>query len=238
MSKDIKIGVFAYNWPHFKTQSGLFNLCVNGFKPVVALCADPVELKFYKSKIRVGPKDLYLHDTKALCEFFDIGYEVTKHNSSHCEDIIKSLNLDIGIVLGARIIKQNIIDAFNIGIVNMHPGILPQNRGLDNLKWAILKGMKQGVTSHLIDSKIDRGRFIDCQEIPIYKDDTLVDLFLRLQMKEQKMMIEAIDRLKDIGSITELELLGDGKNYHRAVPPEKESLLIEEFKKYLERFGK
>ena len=196
MNEDIKIGVFAYNWPHFKTQSGLFNLCVSGFKPAVALCADAVELKFYKSKIRIGPKDLYLHDTETLCEFFDIGYEVTKHNSKHCEDIIKSLNLDVGIVLGARIINQNIIDAFNIGIINMHPGILPQNRGLDNLKWAILKGMKQGVTSHLIDSKIDRGRFIDSQEIPIYKDDTLVDLLLRLQAKEQKMMIEAIERLK------------------------------------------
>ena len=237
MSEDIKVGVFVYNWPHFKTQSGLFNLCLSGFKPIVALSADPVELKFYRSKIRIGPKDLYLHDTREICEFFDIRYEVTKHNSRQCEDIIKSLSLDVGIVLGARIIKQNIIDAFNIGIINMHPGILPQNRGLDNLKWAILKGIKQGVTSHLIDSKIDRGRLIDCQEIAIYKDDTLVDLFLRIQAKEQKMMIEAIERLKNISSIEDLAPLGDGKNYHRAVPPEKEILLTEEFKKYLERFG-
>ena len=97
--------------------------------------------------------------------------------------------------------------------------------------------MKQGVTSHLIDSKIDRGRLIDYQEISVYKDDTIIDIFLRLQSKEQKMMIEAIERLKDIGSISELELLGDGKNYHRAVPVEKEKLLHEELKKYLESFG-
>ena len=41
---------------------------------------------------------------------------------------------DLGIILGSRIIK-NIINKFKIGILNMHPGILPYNRGLDTHKW-------------------------------------------------------------------------------------------------------
>ena len=56
----MKIGVFAYNFKHWKTQVGLFNLCMSGNKPDVIFAADPVDLSFYRSKIRVSPKDLVL----------------------------------------------------------------------------------------------------------------------------------------------------------------------------------
>ena len=55
----------------------------------------------------------------------------------------------------------------------MHPGILPQNRGLDSVKWAIAKGIPQGVTCHIIDKNIDRGLKIIQEEIIIYNDDSL-----------------------------------------------------------------
>lgn len=237
MSNKYKIGVFAYNWPHGKTQAGIFNLCMSGFKPDVVFCADPVELKFYKSKIRIGPKDLHNYDTKDLCKYFGIKNIVIKHNSLECEKIIKDMNLDVGIILGARILKENIVNAFNVGIINMHPGVLPENRGLDNLKWAIIKGLKQGVTSHFIDSNIDRGRLIECQEIKVYKDDTLLDIHLRLQSKEQTMMIDALRKIQEEDFVKGLSFLPSGKNYHRSVPPEIEKDLMIHFKKYLEKIG-
>ena len=118
----------------------------------------------------------------------------------------------------------------------MHPGLLPENRGLDNLKWAIIKGQKQGVTTHLIDSNIDRGFMIDKQEIKVYKDDTLVDIHLRLQSKEQKMMIEAVKMLKSNPKI-KLPILSNGKHYNRSVPPEIEKDLKKYFLKYKDKFG-
>lgn len=99
----------------------------------------------------------------------------------------------------------------------MHPGILPDNRGLDNLKWAIIKDLDQGVTTHLIDSKIDRGRLINRQKIKIYKDDTLIDIHMRLQALEQKMMIDSIELLHEENSLQSLELLGEGDSYHSSV---------------------
>lgn len=235
--KKLKIGVFAYNWPHLKTQSGLLNLCVKGFKPSVVFGADPVQLKFYKSKIRVSPKDFYLHNTKDLCRFLDLDYRVVVHNSLECEDAIRQMGLDVGIILGSRILKENIINAFNLGIINMHPGMLPQNRGLDNLKWAIIKNIKQGVTSHLIDSSIDKGRLIKKEQIKVYHDDSLVDIHLRLQNKEQEIMIDSLSILSNIDNVEDLEILGSGKNYHRSVPPEIEKDLMDHFKKYLEKNG-
>ena len=49
----MKIGIFAYNFEHWKTQQGIINLCMAGYKPSIIFAADPVELSFYKSKIKI-----------------------------------------------------------------------------------------------------------------------------------------------------------------------------------------
>jgi len=235
--KNLKIGVFAYNWPHYKTQMGLTNLYLSGINVDHVFMADPVKLKFYKSKIRVGPKDLYLHNTKDICKSFNFKSSVVNHNSVQCENLIRENNLDLGIILGARILKKNIVDSFKIGIINMHPGLLPENRGLDNLKWAVIKEQKQGVTTHLIDKNIDRGFLIDRQEISVYKDDSLVDIHLRLQAKEQSMMIDAIDKIGKINSTEDLKLLDNGKHYNRSIPEDIEKDFNILFSSYREKYG-
>ena len=235
--ENLKIGVFAYNWPHYKTQMGLTNLYFKGIVPSCVFLADPVKLKFYKSKVRVGPRDLYLHNSEDICKSFNFPSTVIKHNSIECENLIKEKKLDLGIILGARILKKNIVNAFKIGIINMHPGLLPENRGLDNLKWAIIKCQKQGVTTHLIDKNIDRGRLIDRQEILVYKDDSLVDIHLRLQAKEQKMMIEAIEKIEKSKSARDLEYLSNGSHYNRSVPEDIEKDFDRLFNSYREKYG-
>lgn len=230
----MKIGVFAYNFKHWKTQAGIQNLCVAGYKPEVVMAADPVKLDFYQSKIRVSPKNLFLWHPKDLCEFHSIDYRVVKHNSSETAQIVQQKNLDIGIILGARILKPIAFEKFSIGVVNMHPGILPENRGLDNLKWAILDNKPQGVTSHLIDAKIDKGKKILQEKISIYEDDTLLDIHLRLQNLEQRLMLESIEVLKNANH--KLEYLSDGK-YYKSVPPEKEQTIDKIFNQYKRKFS-
>ena len=85
----MKIGVFAYNFPHWKTQVGIQNLCIAGYKPSVILAADPVELSFYKSKVRIAPKDLFLWHPKTLAEHYGIDYRVVAHNSQETNNIIQ-----------------------------------------------------------------------------------------------------------------------------------------------------
>jgi folate-dependent phosphoribosylglycinamide formyltransferase PurN len=224
----MNIGVFAYNFPHWKTQEGINNLIINGYKPKLILATNPVKLNFYQSKIRITPKDLYLHHPKDLAKFYDIPYKIIVHNSQETADLVKEYNLDLGIILGARILKPIAFKNFNIGVLNMHPGILPENRGLDNVKWAVINNYPQGVTTHLIDDKIDRGKLIDKQTIKIYKDDTLMDFHIRIQNLEQKMMIEA---LKLIPSIKKFKKLDIG-NYYKSLPPEIEDKLNYYLDKY------
>ena len=226
----MKIGIFAYNFEHWKTQQGIINLCMAGYKPSIIFAADPVELSFYKSKIRVSLKDQFLWHPSKIAEHYDIDYKVIVHNSQETANAIKDYDLDIGIILGSRILKPIAFEAFKLGVVNMHPGILPQNRGLDNLKWGILKGYEQGVTSHLIDAKIDRGLLIEKETISVYEDDTLVDLHVRIQNLEQKIMISSIKKLENEGK-ENLLVLPEG-NYYKSVTPDLEEILMQKFESY------
>lgn len=229
----MKIGIFAYNFKHWKTQAGIQNLCMAGYKPEVIFAADPIELKFYQSKIRMSPKDLFLWHPKELSDFYSIDYRIVKHNSEKTAAIVKEKSLDLGIILGARILKPIAFKEFSIGVMNMHPGILPQNRGLDNVKWAIIDKKPQGVTTHLINDKIDRGLQILQEKITIYEDDTLLDIHLRLQNLEQKLMIDSVSFLTQPSA--RLKTLEKG-TYYKSVPMDIEKEIIQMFDDYKKEF--
>jgi len=230
----MNIGVFAYNFSHWKTQEGINNLIISGNKPKVILAANPVELNFYKSKIRITPKDLYLSHPKIIAEQHGIDYKVVVHNSEETQKLVKEYNLDLGVILGARILKPIAFESFNIGVLNMHPGLLPENRGLDNIKWAVLDNISQGVTTHLIDKSIDRGKVITKSTIKVYKDDTLIDLNIRIQNLEQKLMVDSITSLKEN---IPTQILGEG-TYYKSVPEDIEKTLHQKFIEYKNKNGK
>ena len=48
------------------------------------------------------------------------------------EDIRDRLKAKIALISGARILKKEIIDLFDNGIINFHPGKIPETSGLDS----------------------------------------------------------------------------------------------------------
>lgn len=231
----MKIGVFVYDFEHWKSQQGIQNLILSKNKPEVIFAAPRVELKFYRSKIRTTPKDLFLIHPKKIAEHYGVDYCVVKHNSEETVDLVKKYKLDLGIILGARILKTHVIKAFNKGVLNMHPGILPDNRGLDTIKWAIFNDLPQGVTTHLIDGEIDRGLFVEKDEINIYEDDTLLDLQIRIENLEQKMMLSSIDLIKK-NNINKFEKIKKGQ-YNTSMPKNIEGQLLSKFANYKKEFS-
>jgi len=232
----MKIGVFAYNFKHKKTQDGLLNLFLNGYKVDCVLAADWRKLNISRSEIRISPKDLHHVHPKKIAERLNIPYHVVEHDSNECEELIKNYDLDVGIILGARILKKNIISGFNIGVINLHPGLIPQNRGLDNIKWAILKGFEQGVTIHFITEEIDFGPIIIQRKIKIYEDDELLDIYLRITNLEQALMIESLKILES--GERDFEIPKEEGNYFKAVPYEKEKNLFKKFEEYKKMMSK
>lgn len=225
----MRIGLFVYDFPHNKTEKGINTLINKGFKPTVIFAAPFKKLNFYQSKIRITPKDEYLIHPKEIARIHGIDYYSLEHNSQKVYDLVNNYNLDLGIIFGARILKPIAFKNFKLGVINLHPGILPENRGLDTIKWAIIKDLPQGVTSHFINSEIDKGKLILKKELKIYEDDTLLDLYVRNINLQMKLMIESLNIIKEKEQC--YQILEEG-SYHKSVPEDDEKTLHEKFKSY------
>ena len=58
---------------------------------------------------------------------------------------------------GVGIIRQDLLDLPRIGFLNIHPGLLPEYRGVDPVLWALSEGGSLGATLHLMSADIDKG---------------------------------------------------------------------------------
>lgn len=83
-------------------------------------------------------------------------------------ETLKKLNLAVGLHKAGVIYRDVTIDAFRLGILNHHIGILPAYRGRSVLEWSILQGDPVGVTVFFIDTGIDTGsRILFSEEVDI-----------------------------------------------------------------------
>src|ERR1051325_1286940 len=79
-------------------------------------------------------------------------------------DRLKKLRLDVGLHKAGVIYRELTINAFRLGILNHHIGILPAYRGRSVLEWSILQGDAVGITVFFIDTGI---RILISEEIDI-----------------------------------------------------------------------
>lgn len=87
-------------------------------------------------------------------------------------DTIKALKLYqpdmICVACFSKRIPRDILDIPRFGCLNVHPSLLPANRGPEPLFWAFREGSAQtGVTIHLIDEGLDTGAIVSQEAIDI-----------------------------------------------------------------------
>jgi phosphoribosylglycinamide formyltransferase-1 len=219
MESKAEYAFFAYNFPHKKTQDFLLRLALEGLIPTVVLAANWVELPKQNSTLRTKPRHIDLVPPKVICDQFEIPYFVVDHNGDECNNILDRFGLKFGLIGGARILNRKVIKLLTNGIINMHPGILPFCRGLDALKWAIYENTPIGVTAHIIDERVDAGLILTQKEISLVKDDTLIDLGLKLEQMQTTLVPEIVSNLKNIDP-TKLTRVDTTYKPHTMMPPE------------------
>ena len=220
----MNIAVFAHNFPHKKTQDFLWRLITDGFQPQIVLACNSVNLDVGSSNnsstLRVKPRHTSVVHPQQICRKFGISYYVVEHNSQNCVELLHQHNINLGIISGAYLLKQHTIQAVTKGIINFHPGVIPNIRGLDALEWAVYEGCELGVTSHVIDKRIDAGRILKKVIIPEYQDDSLVDLSLRLYETQLDLIHESIELISNY-PIEQFQLIGKGEGkVFTKMPPE------------------
>lgn len=175
------------------TQDILLNLFVNEYKVGWIIAAEPKKPSFKPGTVRTRIKHSTLLHPNQIAKKIGAKYIVVeKHNSKQVESILKEIKPEIGIIAAAPILRENIFSNFSIGVINIHPGLIPEARGSNPMLWSIYKGIPLGVTAHLIDENIDAGRILIKQNIEIYEDDTLFDLSERLYEKQIEVLVPSI----------------------------------------------
>lgn len=226
--------VFAYNFPHRKTQDFLFRLLAEGVRVSDVLAADPVELNISSGEVRTKIRHGGLIHPRQVAEAVGARYHVLAHRGAEVVELLKEVRPSIGVIAGARILKSDVIGLFERGIINFHPGLIPEARGLDALLWSVRNAIPLGITSHLIDHRVDAGRILERREISLFRDDNVFDLSERLYENQMDMLSEAIERTCS-GEWEEMDYGSSTCNTKMTGKEERET--IELLPSYLERFA-
>lgn len=101
----------------------------------------------------------------------------------------------VGLVVGAgymRVLTPVFLERFP-AVINVHPSLLPEFRGLHAIRRALEAGVKRtGVTVHFMVEEVDAGPVIRQEPVPILPGDTEEDLHKRLRPIEHRLLVEAV----------------------------------------------
>jgi len=97
-------------------------------------------------------------------------------NSSTSVEAVNDAKPDALIYAGGGILRKKIIAATNGNILNCHSGPLPEIRGMNAIEWAVLLNQRTAVTIHKIDQGIDTGEIVSIVDVPVVKNETIVNL--------------------------------------------------------------
>jgi methionyl-tRNA formyltransferase len=79
--------------------------------------------------------------------------------------------------------------------VNVHYAALPEYRGRANVNWAIINSEPEtAVTIHVIAPGLDAGNILYQQRVPIGPDDTVGDLYTKLNEVQREVLGETVTR--------------------------------------------
>jgi methionyl-tRNA formyltransferase len=96
--------------------------------------------------------------------------------------VVKEAEPDYLVSCGYRhMVPKEILAVPTEGCLNLHPSLLPYNRGANPNVWSIVEGTPAGVTLHYMDPDIDTGPVIAQREVKTDFADTGKNLYERLE---------------------------------------------------------
>lgn len=108
------------------------------------------------------------------------------------------------VVAYGQILPKEVLNAPEMGSINIHGSLLPELRGAAPVQWAIIRGHEvTGVTIMKMDEGLDSGPMIHSVIEPIRPDERAADLSARLAEIGAQAMIEALTIIDVEGMIAQ-----------------------------------
>lgn len=89
----------------------------------------------------------------------------------------------------SMIIRNDVLAVTRLGGLNTHGALLPRYRGCNPTQWAIInQEYETGVTLHEMNSGLDTGPIIDQRKVPIFIEDTWLDVRSRIEIATDALL--------------------------------------------------
>lgn len=134
----------------------------------------------------------------AFCGAHEIPLLKTRNvNDPSAIDTIRQAEIDWLFIIGwSQIAREDLLTTPRLGVLGMHPSLLPVGRGRAAVPWAILKQLDQtGVTLFKLDTGVDTGDIFDQMAIPLHPQIDAEELYAKVDAAHVALMTQAYPRL-------------------------------------------
>lgn len=114
-------------------------------------------------------------------------------------DELRALDADVAVLAAyGRIIGQQVIDLFPLGIINVHPSLLPQYRGPTPIESAILNGDSQtGISIMQLTAGMDEGPVYAQSVIPLIGSESKFELYEKIVSQSTPLFFDTFRKIVD-----------------------------------------
>lgn len=140
--------------------------------------------------IFLGVNDVGLQIYEWLCDRDSVNMVALLTEKSQLE-LVHELRPDLLISVGFdHLVPSDILEVPSQGAINLHPALLPYNRGKSPNVWPLIEGTPAGVTLHYMDESFDTGEIISQRQIETDFADTGKQLHRRLENAQYDLFTE------------------------------------------------
>ncbi len=118
---------------------------------------------------------------------------VTNHNDENTLRIVRNHQVDFLVSVGTpRILKPHLLMATPFGVLNCHPGLLPDFRGCSCVEWALYLNKPVGLTVHRMSQDIDAGPVLLRRKLKITQEDSYENVRIKVYLEACLCLAEAV----------------------------------------------
>ena len=126
------------------------------------------------------------------------GFEIEKNVTGDIKELGSHESQLAVLAAYGHIIPQSVLDEFPLGIINIHPSLLPQYRGSSPIEQAILDGLKKtGVSIMRLEAGMDTGPIYKQKTVHLTGSESKADLTKHLQQLGAALLIETLTGIVD-----------------------------------------
>lgn len=225
----MKILMIAANAPHLKTEQVIEKMALRGITNITVGATPWKQRKARNIIFQHRPDQFKSPSLRLLARNFGLNFmEIDDWLQCNYNDY------DFIVMTGGVLVPDAVIEV-GVPIINCHPGIIPNVRGLDAFKWAIYDMLPMGNTLHFIDGAVDIGRPIKIIETPIFSTDNSIETLARRHYEYEINLLSHFDLFLDCNR-SEYDFTTQ-RPAHMRMKREEEEIMMSRFPIYIEKYG-